>query len=82
MAHVVSSVAGQLVPERWVVDLLVLALAALLVVAAALYGLAVVHTRAPTLHQAPIGRVMGGDQEGRAGAIDVYADFWHCQETQ
>jgi hypothetical protein len=41
----------RLVPERWLIDLLVLALAAFIIGASALYGLAVMSTWTPSQHQ-------------------------------
>ena len=75
-----SSAVPRLMPERWLIGLLVLALAGLLVGATALYGLAVVSTGVPTPNPPTTDRLMRGDHE--AGAFGVWGDLPCCQETQ
>lgn len=82
VVRAVSSLVRRVVLERWIVDLLVLALAAVLVGATALCGLAVVSTWTPSLHQRSNGRLIGGNQEAGHGAFDVCGDLRHCQELQ
>ena len=77
-----SNAARRLVPERWLADLLVLALAAFMVGASVLYGLAVVSTWPPSLHQPTTGRMMCGVQEVGPGALDACDDRLCCEETQ
>jgi hypothetical protein len=77
-----SNAARRLVTERWLVDLLVLALAALMVGASVFYGLAVVSTSPPSLHQPTTGRLTCGVQEVGPGALDACHDRLCCEETR
>jgi len=82
VARAASNAARRLVPERWLVDLLVLALAAFMVGASVLYGLAVVSTWPPSLHQPTTGRLMCGVQEVGSDALDTCHDRLCCEETR
>ena len=77
-----SNAARRLVPERWLVDLLVLALAAFMVGASVLYGLAVVSTWPPSFHQPPTGPLMCVVQDVGSGALDICHDRLCCEETK
>ena len=77
-----SNAARRLVPERWLVDLLVLTLAAFMVGASVLYGLAVVSTWPLSLHQSTTGRLMCGVQEVGPAALDACHDRLCCEETE
>jgi len=77
-----SNAARRLVPERWLVDLVVLALAAFMVGASVLYGLAVVSTWPLSLHQSTTGRLMCGVQEVGSDALDTCHDRLCCEETR
>jgi len=73
----------QLVPERWLIDLLVLALVAFLIGASALYGLAVVSTWTPSSPQPTADRFMCGVREVGPGTFDdVCGDRLCCEERQ
>src|SRR6266702_521439 len=74
-----SNAARRLVPERWLVDLVVLALAAFMVGASVLYGLAVVSTWPPS---PTTGRLMCGVQEVESDALDTCHDRLCCEETR
>jgi len=76
-----SSAVRGLVPEGWLIDLLVLALAAFMIGGTALYGLAVVSTWTPSLHQPTVGRLMCVREAG-PGAFDVCDDRVCCKETR
>jgi hypothetical protein len=82
VVRAVSSAARRFVPERWLVDLLVLALATSIFGATALCGLAFVSTWAPSLHHPTAGRMTCSDQEAGLGAFDVCGDLPCCQEMQ
>jgi len=78
-----SSAVRRLVPERWLINLLVLALVAFLIAASALYGLAVVSTWAPSSPQPTAGRFMCGVREVGPGTFDdVCGDRLCCEERQ
>jgi hypothetical protein len=72
----------RLIPERWVVDLLLMALAALIIVAAALWGLGIVSTSAPA-HDPPPGhlRTCGHQTPGPIG-FNVCSDPTCCGEVR
>ena len=61
VVRVASSAVRRFMPERWLSDLLVLALGGLLVGATALYGLAVVSTWVPTPNPPTADRLMRGE---------------------
>jgi hypothetical protein len=71
----------QFVPERWLIDLLVLILAAFLIGVTALYGLAVVSIGAPSSHQ-PTGGYLMCVREAGPGAYDVCDDRLCCEEMR
>ena len=50
LPRVVQSASQRVTTERWVIDVVVLALAAFLIAVSAVYGLAVVSTRMPAAH--------------------------------
>ena len=78
-----SSAVRRLVPERWLINLLVLALVAFLITASALYGLAVVSTWTPSAPQPTAGRFMCGAREVGPGTFDdVCGDRLCCEERR
>jgi hypothetical protein len=79
---VASSGARRFITERWLFDLLVLALAGLLAGAAAVYGLSVVSTGMPTLNRPTTDHSMVGDHEARAGGFGVPTDRLRRHETK
>ncbi len=79
-AWAASSAVRRFMPERWLIDLLVLALAGLLVGAAALYGVGVVSPRVSPNPAAA--HLMRGDHEAGAGACGVWGDLLCGHETQ
>jgi hypothetical protein len=68
--------------ERWVVDLLVLALTPFLLGAAALYGLAARSKWVPPANPPIAGRLNGGDQEPGTGTLNIYSDLVRTQDLQ
>ena len=83
VAWAASRAVGRLVPERWLIDLLVLALVGFLIGASALYGLAVVSTWAPSASQPAADRFMCGVREVGPGTYDdVCGDRLCCEERQ
>jgi hypothetical protein len=68
--------------ERWIVDLLVLALAPFLVGAAAFYGLAAASKWVPPSNPPIADRLNSGDQEPGTGALNVYRDLMRSQDLQ
>lgn len=82
LARAASSAVRWLLPERWLIDLLVLALAATVVGATALYGLAVVSTWTPSFHQPTGDRSTCGLQEVGPVGLDACDDRLCCEETK
>jgi hypothetical protein len=81
MVQSASRAVRRLVPERWLIDLLVLALVAFLIGASALYGLAVVSTRTASSPQPSAGRFICGVREAGPDAFDdVCGDRLCCEE--
>ena len=78
----VSTALRRFIPERWIIDLLVLALALFLVGATAFYGLAVVSESVPPSGPTIAGRPVRGDQESGTGVFNVCTDLLSCQDTQ
>jgi hypothetical protein len=78
----VSTALRRFMSERWIIDLLVLALALFLVGATSLYGLAVVSKWVPPPNPPIGGRLIRGDQEPGTGALNVCSDLLRCQDTQ
>ena len=77
-----SSGAQRFVPERWLIDLLALALAGLLVGAATLYGLAVVSTWVATPQPRSGDRLMRANHEGGALTFGTCGELSCCHEAQ
>ena len=78
----VSTAWHRLMPERWVVDLLLLALAPFLLGAAALYGLAAASKWVPPANPPIAGRLNGGDQETGTGTLNIYRDLVRTEDLQ
>jgi hypothetical protein len=71
----VSTALRWFMPERWIVDLLVLALALFLVGATAFYGLVVVSESVPPSNPPIAGRLIRGDEESGVGVFNVCTDL-------
>lgn len=82
VARAVSTARHRLMLERWIVDLLVLALAPFLVGAAAFYGLAAASKWVPPSNPPIADRLNSGDQEPGTGALNVYRDLMRSQDLQ
>jgi hypothetical protein len=72
----------RLIPERWAVDLLLVALAALIVVATAIVGLGIVSTSVPAPDPLPGHLRMCGYHTARPIAFDVCGDPACCGEVR
>ena len=81
-AGTASSAAQRFMPERWLIDLLALALAGLLVGAAALYGLAVVSTWVSTPNPPTADRLIRGDHEAGTAAFGAWGERLCHHETR
>jgi hypothetical protein len=81
-AWAASSAAQRFIPERWLIDLLALALAGFLVGAAALYGLAVISTWVPTPNPPTADRLMRGDHEAGAAAFGASRSCSTCEAAR
>jgi len=82
VARAVSTARQRFMLERWIVDLLVLALAFLLVGATALYGLAGASKLVPPANPPVADRLTGGDREPATGALNVCRDLVRSQDMQ
>jgi hypothetical protein len=82
LARAALSAVRWLLPEPWLIDLLVLALAATVVGATALYGLAVVSTWTASFHQPTGDRSMCSLQEIGPVGLDACDDGLCCEETK
>ena len=86
VTQAVTDALQRLMPERWVMDVLVLAFALFLVGATALYGLAAASKWAPPQNPPGAARLVRGDQEPGAGALNVCSDLVrnqvHSQDMQ
>ena len=82
VARASSIAARTFTADRWLIDLLALALAALLVGGAALYGLALVSSGVATPHPPAADRVMRDDLEATPVAAGGWADLLCCHEIQ
>jgi hypothetical protein len=82
VARASSIAARTFTADRWLFDLLALALAALLVGGAALYGLALVSSGAATPHPPAADRVMRDDLAATPVAAGAWADLLCCHEIQ
>jgi hypothetical protein len=78
----VSTALRRFMPERWIIDLLVLALALFLVGASALYGLAVASKSVPPPDSPMAGRLLRADQESGTGVINACTDLLSGQDKQ
>ena len=76
------SAVRRLIPERWVMDLLLVALAALIIVATALGGLDIVSTSASADDPTPGGLRMCGHHTAGPIAFDVCSDPTCCREVR
>jgi hypothetical protein len=82
VARAVSTARQRLVLERWIVDLLVLALAPCLVGATALYGLAAASRWVPPASPPIADRLNSGDEESGTGSLNVGRDLVRSQDMQ
>lgn len=76
-----SSTAAKFTADHWLIDLLALALAALLVGGAALYGLALVSSGMATPHPPAADHVIRDGLEATPVAAGAWADLLCCHET-
>lgn len=82
VARAVSTARQRLMLERWILDLLVLALAPFLLGATALYGLAAASRWVPPANPPITDRLNSGDQEPGTGALSVGRDLARSQDLQ
>jgi hypothetical protein len=75
VARAVSTALQRFMPERWIVDLLVLALALFLVGATAFYGLASASKWVPPANPPIADRLSRGDQDPGRDAANVCSDL-------
>src|SRR5262245_5128675 len=88
LPQVVQSALQRVTTERWVIDLVVVALAEFLIAVSAVYGLAVVSTRMPAahsqtaLHESDSDHLVDSDAVKGRDSFGVCDELWCFRETR